>query len=200
MNIKPIQTRYRGYHFRSRLEARWAVFFDALCVEWEYEPEGFVLPDGAHYLPDFRVRFADGRTAWFEVKPCGDGSDPKLRQMQDAVGSPSAEGDFFAGRRVCHVAFGMGTVLGTEGSGAHSRVQVQFDAHEYPKWLVIAFARWLHCESGDVAPVFETLRGDPYDYWARGKRLSGAGLYLDIRSAAEAARSARFEHGECGRT
>lgn len=35
--IKPIQTRYKGYHFRSRLEARWAVFFDALGIAWKYE-------------------------------------------------------------------------------------------------------------------------------------------------------------------
>lgn len=26
-SIKPIETIYNGYHFRSRLEARWAVFF-----------------------------------------------------------------------------------------------------------------------------------------------------------------------------
>ncbi len=30
--IKAIETRYKGYRFRSRLEARWAVFFDALSV------------------------------------------------------------------------------------------------------------------------------------------------------------------------
>lgn len=41
MAIKAIQTRYKGYNFRSRLEARWAVFFDALGIKWEYEPEGF---------------------------------------------------------------------------------------------------------------------------------------------------------------
>ena len=29
MEIKPIETHYKGYRFRSRLEARWAVFFDA---------------------------------------------------------------------------------------------------------------------------------------------------------------------------
>ena len=52
MKIKAIETRYKGYRFRSRLEARWAVFFDALCIEWEYEREGFVLPYGP-YLPDF---------------------------------------------------------------------------------------------------------------------------------------------------
>ncbi len=56
MEIKPIETIYNGYHFRSRLEARWAVFFDALGIEWEYEPEGFDLGGGVYYLPDFRVK------------------------------------------------------------------------------------------------------------------------------------------------
>lgn len=51
--IKPIMTRYKGYRFRSRLEARWAVFLDELGVPWEYEKEGYQLPDGSHYLPDF---------------------------------------------------------------------------------------------------------------------------------------------------
>lgn len=53
--IKPIETLYNGYRFRSRLEARWAVFLDSLGVKYEYEPEGFELPDGTRYLPDFRV-------------------------------------------------------------------------------------------------------------------------------------------------
>ncbi len=35
--IKPIETRYAGCRFRSRLEARWTVFFDHLGIEWEYE-------------------------------------------------------------------------------------------------------------------------------------------------------------------
>jgi hypothetical protein len=50
--MKPIETRYKGYRFRSRLEARWAVFFDALGLAWEYEKEGYSLPSG-NYLPDF---------------------------------------------------------------------------------------------------------------------------------------------------
>jgi hypothetical protein len=41
--IKPIETRYRGYKFRSRSEARWAVFFDVAGIAWQYEPEGFDL-------------------------------------------------------------------------------------------------------------------------------------------------------------
>lgn len=64
--LKPIETDYRGFKFRSRLEARWALFFDELGLEFQYEPEGFQLPSGHHYLPDFwfpKVRY------WGEVKP-----------------------------------------------------------------------------------------------------------------------------------
>jgi hypothetical protein len=68
--IKPIQTRYAGYLFRSRLEARWAVFFDALKLKWEYEPEGFELPSGKRYLPDFRIMLRHG-PLWVEIKPSG---------------------------------------------------------------------------------------------------------------------------------
>lgn len=67
--LKPIETKYKGYRFRSRLEARWAVFFDLLGLQWEYEPEGFVLPSGQPYLPDFRVYTPQGQHIWYEVKP-----------------------------------------------------------------------------------------------------------------------------------
>jgi hypothetical protein len=50
--MKAIETRYNGYHFRSRLEARWAVFFDSLNIPYRYEPEGYDL-EGLWYLPDF---------------------------------------------------------------------------------------------------------------------------------------------------
>lgn len=53
MTIKAIDTHYNGYKFRSRLEARWAVFFDELGIKYEYEKEGYDLGDGWHYLPDF---------------------------------------------------------------------------------------------------------------------------------------------------
>lgn len=58
-DIKAIQTEYNGYKFRSRLEARWAVFFDALNIKYEYEPEGYTLPDGTKYLPDFYLPKSD---------------------------------------------------------------------------------------------------------------------------------------------
>jgi hypothetical protein len=80
MNIQPIQTWYRGCKFRSRLEARWAVFLDALRVRWTYELQGFNL-DGRPYLPDFWVSirpefqrsYPQGsppeRGFWVEIKP-----------------------------------------------------------------------------------------------------------------------------------
>lgn len=49
---KAIETRYKGFRFRSRTEARWAVFFDAMGYEWQYELEGYELSEG-WYLPDF---------------------------------------------------------------------------------------------------------------------------------------------------
>ena len=60
-----IETRFRGYHFRSRLEARWYVFFEALALRAEYEPQGFVTSSGA-YLPDF---FVNEWRMWVEIKP-----------------------------------------------------------------------------------------------------------------------------------
>jgi len=63
--IKAIETRYKGYRFRSRLEARWAVFFDALGVRWEYEKEGYDLGEHGLYLPDFWLPDQD---CWVEIK------------------------------------------------------------------------------------------------------------------------------------
>jgi len=57
--IKAIETVYRGYRFRSRLEARWAVVFDALGIRWQYEHEGYELPSGKRYLPDFYLPDVD---------------------------------------------------------------------------------------------------------------------------------------------
>lgn len=74
--IKAIGTVYKGYRFRSRLEARWAVYFDAVKslagivpFSWEYEREGFDL-NGIWYLPDFYLRFGfKGVIYWAEIKP-----------------------------------------------------------------------------------------------------------------------------------
>jgi hypothetical protein len=62
--ISPIETRYNGYRFRSRLEARWAVFFDALGIKYEYEKEGFQL-GSVRYLPDF---YLPDHKVYIEIK------------------------------------------------------------------------------------------------------------------------------------
>lgn len=64
-NFKAVETVYKGYRFRSRLEARWAIFFDSLGIKWEYEPEGIVLSNGKSYLPDF---YLINFNCYFEVK------------------------------------------------------------------------------------------------------------------------------------
>jgi hypothetical protein len=33
-----MRTRYNGVNFRSRLEAKWAAFFDLAGWSWEYQP------------------------------------------------------------------------------------------------------------------------------------------------------------------
>ena len=53
--IKAIPTDYNGVHFRSRLEARWAVFFDNLRMTWTYEPPLPFEPLWPSYRPDFYV-------------------------------------------------------------------------------------------------------------------------------------------------
>lgn len=64
-SLKPIQTEYKGYKFRSRLEARWAVFFDEMGIDYEYELEGFDLEAG-RYLPDFYLTKIN---VFVEIKP-----------------------------------------------------------------------------------------------------------------------------------
>ncbi len=82
--MKAIETEYDGYRFRSRLEARWAVFFDAMNIEFDYEFEGFELPSG-RYLPDFWLPQVK---MWAEVKPIKftDEEIQKCKELKDATG------------------------------------------------------------------------------------------------------------------
>lgn len=67
--MKAIETNYAGCRFRSRLEARWAVFFNKLGYSWNYEPQGYVVSDRYDkqkpYLPDF---WLPSLQLWVEVK------------------------------------------------------------------------------------------------------------------------------------
>lgn len=81
--IKPIETRYKGYRFRSRLEARWAVCFDAANIKWVYEPQGFVI-DGKPYLPDFYLP----KFGYFEVKGRYEYDDQLMQSFADEIQEP----------------------------------------------------------------------------------------------------------------
>lgn len=67
--VEPLsrKTYYAHIDFRSSLEARWAIFFDHLCLRWKYEPRRFELLTTS-YLPDFWLRMYDHTEIWFEVK------------------------------------------------------------------------------------------------------------------------------------
>ncbi len=189
-HIKPIETRYKGYRFRSRLEARWAVFFDALGIHWEYEPEGFDTPDGP-YLPDFRLRLAD-KTVWLEVKPDNfEGSDPRWD----------------------HVVIGTKTdLILAKGIGA----EFNLDAMELYEWI----EPWTDdgIEGEEAVPVcWDNGRafcictkcgGVGIEYEGRSERMGCCEANRStfdktrnydhgrIQRAYEAALGARFEHGE----
>jgi hypothetical protein len=82
-SFQPIETAYAGHLFRSRLEARWAVFMDHLGVQWRYEPQGYVVGTGEdteRYLPDFRLPEVG---VWVEVK--GAANERDLRVLTKAA-------------------------------------------------------------------------------------------------------------------
>jgi len=100
--IKAIETSYNGYRFRSRLEARWAVFLDAAGVEYKYEPEGYKL-DGVCYLPDF---WLPGLDCWFEVKGGQITDDASHKAYMLCRGTHKVvivAGDHFNGKRPDHM-------------------------------------------------------------------------------------------------
>jgi hypothetical protein len=62
--LQAIPTLYAGVWFRSRAEAKWAMIFDALALQWQYEVEGFELAT-CWYEPDF---WLPGLSCFAEVK------------------------------------------------------------------------------------------------------------------------------------
>ncbi len=63
---------------------------------------------------------------------------PRIRDLGEVAGvggGPTLK----LGQRVAHASFGAGIVTDCEGSGAHARVQVNFE-RAGSKWLVLAYA------------------------------------------------------------
>jgi len=65
-SMQPRETEYKGNSFRSRLEARWALFFDLVGIRYRYEVGGFTLKNGMLYKPDF---WLPDYEIWVEIKP-----------------------------------------------------------------------------------------------------------------------------------
>lgn len=92
--ISALPTWFKGILFRSRLEAKWAEFFESHGFEWQYEPQGFKCGNQA-YLCDFIVEL-DRRWYWVEVKPTLDFDRKKVfdfavsvLDLPDDLGFPS---------------------------------------------------------------------------------------------------------------
>ena len=178
--IKAIETYYKGYRFRSRLEARWAVFFDAAGIKYEYEPEGFRLEDGSCYLPDFKIwvhcRNCTGekeyRPIWVEVKGQ---MDKESKQKIENFGKeiivltniPADHNEYFD-QYCCYWK-------NTDNFCGYNNFRY-IDGDEYCAFFTLS--------NGNV-----WIAGADHDQWDGGKLMDDCLLK---------ARQARFEHGECG--
>lgn len=80
--IAPKPTWFNNYYFRSKLEAKWAVFFEYLKIKWTYEPESFMCDDGSQYTPDFFLPDAILRDG---TKPVSCGRDGVYEAIPNGV-------------------------------------------------------------------------------------------------------------------
>jgi hypothetical protein len=64
--MKAIEVKYNGLTFRSKTEAKWALFMDIIGCKYIYEPEGYDLGDGVFYCPDFYLPDIE---TFLEIKP-----------------------------------------------------------------------------------------------------------------------------------
>ena len=189
--IKAIETKYKGYRFRSRLEARWAVFFDALGYQWEYEPEGFDLGDGVYYLPDFRISGVDtngdSMNYWIEVKPLAVklSAAEKIKLIRF-----SEKGEFgFAGAFIL-----------LDGPPDVNRMyrSLSCDQFIYVMWSHRMRPWWeVDVDIRQPDKYIQELEGITGGYHFSKTDISGGASWTNLyRLAIEKARSARFEHGE----
>jgi len=185
MKIRPIQTKYRGYHFRSRREARWAVFFDAAKIRWEYEPEGFDV-DGTAYLPDFYLPDMD---CYFEVKGTSNYDIEVLRRFAQRAKKP--------------LIVAQGAIPDPDEYDCGEEIGLQFIHASRPEDGPAGFIddmawgyndMFLRCSNCGRIEVMNEVYSCMKD--SCGACRASHARWLPISDALEAARSARFEHGE----
>jgi hypothetical protein len=187
--MKPIETHYNGYRFRSRLEARWAIFFDKARIKYEYELEGFELRDCGYYLPDFWLpKFK----CWVEIKPEYDENDTQkvMRCFADTVapiilfrGTPSLN---WNGIIYCNDL--------TDSSGGSYEARIGFTFCHICKVTTLSF-------SDDDKRFLSSGRELLDAGWAEWKTYCDpehreAHTIGELADAIEASRAARFEYNE----
>lgn len=185
--MKAIETKYKGYRFRSRLEARWAVFFDACGYSWEYEPEGFDL-EGIYYLPDFKIFGKDDNgdynVFWLEVKPEGPISSLDSEKISAFSRLIASQRDIDADWSQCLVK-GYGDFILLDGTPEPNKLY---------RGLTTGL-KWLMDESYRGRPSFWEDIDDVHFIYSVTKKPN---FIKGGRSPYDKARSARFEHGEQG--
>lgn len=204
--IRAIETVYNGYRFRSRLEARWAVFFDALGVKYEYEPEGFELPSGKRYLPDFRVkcygdrgvRDAEPFDLYIEVKghmtqKDADrilefvGGKPLVTRQPD--GTELTDDSFLVPERPTLI------VGGIPSDGEELEGYLSLGAYEGMDGTEIRPFNYKTIDGDDFAAYPAAHHGRFYLMGDDSNYINGDDMPA-IKAAYQLARQARFEHGE----
>lgn len=184
--IKAIETQYNGYRFRSRLEARYAVFFDSLNLRYEYEPEGFELWGGRRYLPDF---WLPELRSWVEIKGRVP-TDAEVSLMYDLIGTRNSIGHIFFGLPGEYLGISFCWDLGDSSGGQC--------APSDSNWTVCqqCGSVGIHIDcSHDL--FFDEMFNDPLLFCSCRPETS---TYNDpkLTRAYVAAKQARFEHGERG--
>lgn len=202
--IKAIQTKYAGCHFRSRLEARWAVALDHLRIPWEYEAQGYevecrVRASGSNdetfaYLPDF---YLPTLGIYAEVK--GTLTDDEMRRLVDAAAYLSApHGGCGAG----HDLIVLGPVPRSTSRLAPLRIHMCKGSLFITPWVLEPASNRCPLDLRACTEIADDSCGlvDQWEPALSGILLSGVTSSLTksvpYQRALTAARSARFEHGE----
>jgi hypothetical protein len=194
-NIPAIETIYRGNRFRSRTEAKWAVFFDLVGERYEYEPQGVQLTAGP-YLPDFWLPRV---SAWFEVKGTWSAAlagCPRFGELAEKSDDPVVVS---VGQPARDTEWMLVTNAPAQFEGVDLRVRVDGAGILFPAaprigsaglCAAIGLPRYLRPESQpDGDSLMVGLDGVPGARSRDGKRCA---------VALDEAGMARFEHGEKG--